>query len=95
MKYGKNIIQKQIIQKRIADAMIYLYGMIAVLSRTNKCINEKGVDKCKKEIFYCNSFCNQAWRLVKRNLLMVDKNDDVSTLNISDILKEEEQYLIS
>jgi acyl-CoA dehydrogenase family member 9 len=94
MKYGKNIIQKQIIQTRLAEAMIYLYGMIAVLSRTNKCINEKSADKCKKQILYCNSFCNSAWRVVRRNLLMVDKNDDVSTLRISDILKEDEQYLV-
>jgi len=95
MKYGKGIIQKQIIQTRLAEAMIYLYGMIAVLSRTNKCINENGADKCKKQILYCNSFCNQAWRLVRRNLLMVDKNDDVSFLNISEILKEEEQYKVN
>jgi len=95
MKYGKSIIQKQIIQTRLADAMIYLYGMIAVLSRTNKCINEKSAEKCKKEIMLCNSFCNQAWRLVRRNLLMVDKNDDVSILKISDILKEEGQYNIT
>ena len=94
MKYGKNIIQKQIIQTRIAEAMIYLYGMIAVLSRTNKCINEKSAEKCKKQILYCNSFCNTAWRVVRRNLLMVDKNDDVSTLKISEILKEDEQYLV-
>lgn len=94
MKYGKNIIQKQMIQTRLADAMIYLYGMIAVLSRTDKCIKEKGADKCPKQILYCNSFCNQAWRLVRRNLLMVDKNDDVSTLEISEILNDEEQYSI-
>jgi acyl-CoA dehydrogenase family protein 9 len=94
MKYGKNIIQKQLIQKRLADAMINLYGMIAVLSRTDKCIKMKGADKCKKQIMYCNAFCNQAWRLVRRNLLMIDKNDDVSTLEISEIIKEEEKYQI-
>lgn len=94
MKYGKNIIQKQIIQKRLADAMINLYGMIAVLSRTDKCIKTKGFDKCKKEILYCNSFCNQAWRVVRRNLLMIDKNDDVSTLRISEILKDDSQYIV-
>jgi acyl-CoA dehydrogenase family protein 9 len=95
MKYGKNIIQKQINQTRIAEAMIYLYGMIAVLSRTNRFIEIRSASKCKKEIILCNSFCNQAWRLVRRNLLMVDKNDDVSILNISEILKEEEQYYIT
>jgi acyl-CoA dehydrogenase family member 9 len=92
MKYGKSIIQKQIIQTRLAEAMIYLYGMIAVLSRTNKCISEKSAAKCKKEILYCNSFCNTAWRVVRRNLLMVDKNDDVSTLQISEILNKDGQY---
>ncbi|MFC2088201.1 acyl-CoA dehydrogenase family protein [Calditrichota bacterium] len=94
MKHGKKIIQRQIIQKRIADSVIDLYAMIATISRTDLRIKAKGVKKTKKEILYCNTFCNQAWRRVRRNLLMVDKNSDRNILEISEFIKEEEQYLI-
>ncbi len=95
MKYGKKIIEKEIIQKRIADAMMDLYGMIASISRTDTLIKEKGVEKCEKEIILCNLFCNQAWRRVRRNLLMVDKNDDHNFLKISDFVKENGKYSVN
>jgi len=94
MKHGKNIIKRQIIQKRLADAMIDLYAMIATISRTDSRIREKGIDNSQKEILYCNSFCDQAWRRVRRNLLMIDKNDDVNHLKIAENLKEDEKYII-
>lgn len=94
MKYGKKIIDKEILQKRLADSMIDLYAMIAVLARTNKRIREKGQKKTKKEILYCNSFCNQAWRRIRRNLLMIDKNDDKDILKIANFIKEDEKYII-
>ncbi len=94
MKYGKKIIDKEILQRRIADSMIDLYAMIAVISRTNKKIKEKGIKRTKKEILLCNSFCNQAWRRVRRNILMVDKNDDKDVLKIAEFIEEDEKYLI-
>jgi acyl-CoA dehydrogenase family protein 9 len=38
VRYGKHIIKKQIIQYRIADAAIDLFGMIASISRVDDCI---------------------------------------------------------
>jgi acyl-CoA dehydrogenase family protein 9 len=50
VKYGKHIIKKQIIQYRIADAAIDLFGMIASISRTDDCIRLKGEENCQKMI---------------------------------------------
>ena len=94
VKYGKNIIKKQIIQWRMAEAAIDLFGMIASISRVDRCIKTKGVENCQKMITLCNTFCGQAWRRVRRNLLMIDKNDDDQLLNISDFIAEDEEYRI-
>jgi acyl-CoA dehydrogenase family protein 9 len=94
VKYGKDIIKKQIIQWRIAEAAIDLFGMIASISRVDQCIMLKGVENCQKMIILCNTFCGQAWRRVRRNLLMIDKNDDDLLLNISDFISEDGEYRV-
>ena len=94
VKYGKDIIKKQIIQWRIAEAAIDLYGMIASISRVDRCIKLKGNENCHKMITLCNTFCKQAWRRVRRNLLMIDKNDDDQLLNISAFITEDGEYRV-
>ena len=49
-RYGKKIFLEQLIQKRLADVAIDLFGMIAVLSRTTAVINEKGIENAQLEI---------------------------------------------
>ncbi len=92
---GKNIIYREMIQEREANAMIDLFGMISTISRVDSLIKEKGADKCEKEIILCNSFCKQAWRRVRRNLLMVDNNIDKKMKDISDYIVEEQGYRFS
>lgn len=92
---GKKIIIREMIQKRLADAAIDLFAMISTISRVNTLINEKGLDKCKMEIKLCNTFSDQAWRRVRRNLLMVDSNNDKTMSEISNFIVEEKQYPFS
>jgi len=90
--HGKNIIYKEMVQERLADAAIDLYGMIATLSRVDTKISRDGLDKCEREIKLCNAYSEQAWRRVRRNLLMVDKNLDWEMKAISDFVIEEKEY---
>ena len=94
IKYGKKIIQKQIIQRRLADCAIDLYAMIAAISRTDHCIKTKSEAQCKRQILYCNTFCEQAWRRIRRNLLMIDKNNDDELLAIAEQVIEDGEYKI-
>ncbi len=94
IKYGKHIIKKQIIQQRLADAMLDLYTMIACISRVDTNIRKSGLDACEDQILLCNTFCNQAWRRVRKNILMVDKNADSRILNISEKVIENGKYFV-
>ena len=94
IKYGKDIIKKQIIQWRIAEAAIDLYGMIATISRVDQCIKSKGEENCQKMITLCKTYCSAAWRRARRNILMVDRNQDHHLLNIADFIAEDEGYKI-
>jgi acyl-CoA dehydrogenase family protein 9 len=92
IKYGKDIVQHEMIQERLADAIIYLYAMIACISRVDTDIHLRGMENCLDEISMCNLFCEQAWRIIRRNILMVDKNDDETILKVASIVLEEKQY---
>ncbi len=89
---GKQIIYREMIQERLANAMIDLYGMIAIISRVDTAIQKKGADACAQEIRLCNTFAEQAWRRIRRHLLMIDSNNDESIKSIASYISEQEQY---
>ncbi len=93
IKYGKKIIWKEMIQERLADAMIDLYAMISCISRVDTDIRKLGIDDCQDKIELCNTFCEQAWRRVRRNIYMIDKNSDKDILSISEKVIEKGKYL--
>ena len=90
--FGKNIIYKEMVQSRVADAATDLYAMITTISRVDTLIADKGEEKCKREILLCNTFAEQAWRRIRRNLLMIDNNSDKKIKQISDFIVEEKRY---
>jgi acyl-CoA dehydrogenase family protein 9 len=92
VKYGKKIIQKEIIQERLADATIDLFGMVACISRVELDIRKNGVEATADKIRLCNLYCAEAWRRIRRNILMIDKNTDDYILKIADFISEEGQY---
>lgn len=92
IEHGRNIMYREMITTRLADAAIDLFAMIATISRVDTKINEQGESECEKEIKICNTFCSQAWRRARRNLLMIDKNDDETMKEIADFISGEKQF---
>jgi acyl-CoA dehydrogenase family protein 9 len=92
IKYGKDIVMREMIHERLADAIMYLYAMIACISRVDTHIRKRGMEKCLDEISLCNLFCEQAWRIIRRNILMVDKNEDDNIIKVADLVIEEKKY---
>lgn len=76
IKHGKNIIEQELVLKRIADISIDLYAMIATISRVTSLIESKGEDKCLTEIHITETFCEEAWRRIRRNAAMTKSNQD-------------------
>ncbi|MCH8872933.1 acyl-CoA dehydrogenase family protein [candidate division KSB1 bacterium] len=75
-KYRKNIILQEFILNRLADMTIDLYAMIAVISRVDSLLKEKGQKKAQKQLTICKTFCEEAWRRIRRNARQVDNNID-------------------
>lgn len=74
--HGTDVTEKQLVQKRIADAAIDLYALVAVLARTTRAIEARGEEGAHREIDMTSTFAALADERVSRNLDRVDREED-------------------
>lgn len=97
-RYGKSIVDEQLVLKRVADVLINLYAMTAVLSRASRSISI-GLRNHDHEVLLANTFCNDAF--FKNNYLMVQlqkhspENNDASIKKIAKAVLENRSYICS
>lgn len=92
MKFGKRVIDRQLMSKRFADIAINLYAMVAVLSRVTSRIQAVGVEAAQPEIDIVRIFCEDAWRSTRRNLRQVRKHQDRSIRRVAAHMSERRAY---
>ena len=83
MKFGKRVVDRQLMLKRFADAAIDLYGMLAVLSRVTSRIEAVGEETARPEIDITRIYCEDAWRSVRRNLRQIRRHQDRSIRRVA------------
>ncbi|MFQ5752215.1 MAG: acyl-CoA dehydrogenase family protein [bacterium] len=75
-KYRKEIIQQEFLLHRIADMSIELYAMAAVISRLDYLLKQKDQSKVHHELTVGKTYCEEAWRTIRRNARQIDNNID-------------------
>jgi len=94
MKYGKDIINNEYPQKRLADMTIQLYVMLAVISRTTSILEDDAIDEKKKE--YCFNLAEHSLRRARHTFISshkgMTKNMDKTEMKISDQVAENGGY---
>lgn len=97
-RYGKTIVDEQLILKRVADVLIHLYAMTAVLSRTSRSISI-GLRNHDHEVLLANTFCSEAF--FKNNYWMTQlqkhspENNDANIKKIAREVLENRAYVCS
>ncbi|XP_041837686.1 complex I assembly factor ACAD9, mitochondrial isoform X2 [Melanotaenia boesemani] len=97
-RYGKTIVEEQLILKKVADVLINLYAMTAVLSRASRSISI-GLRNHDHEVLLANTFCNDAF--FKNNYLMVQlqkhspENNDANMKKIAKAVLDNRAYICS
>ncbi len=76
--HGKEILAREYIQERLADAAVDLFAMICVISRATTA-------GTPEHILMARAFCERAWRRIRRNLRQVESNDDARTTQVADL----------
>ncbi|XP_038552896.1 complex I assembly factor ACAD9, mitochondrial [Micropterus salmoides] len=97
-RYGKTIVDEQLALKRVADVLINIYAMTAVLSRASRSISI-GLRNHDHEVLLANTFCSDAF--FKNNYLMTQlqkhspENNDANIKKIAREVLENRAYVCS
>ena len=91
-RHGKKIIEKQLATSRMADIMIDLYVLAAVLSRVTASIEKHGAEKVAREIQIAQAFASRVERQVRVRVEEIDHNADEVVKALADHAFEVEKY---
>lgn len=75
-KHGKEIHERQFVQKRIADVAMYLYALSAVISRTSKTVEQQGEEGSAQALNLAHGFAAVAERELKTLLATMEREED-------------------
>ncbi|XP_016337802.1 complex I assembly factor ACAD9, mitochondrial [Sinocyclocheilus anshuiensis] len=89
-RYGKTIVDEQLVLKKVADVLINLYAMTAVLSRTSRSISI-GLRSHDHEVLLTNTFCKDAH--FKNNFLLTQLQKNSPEDNDANIKKIAQEVL--
>ena len=84
-RHGKEIVDKEYLQERLADAAMDLYAMICIISRATTA-------GTADHLLIARAFCERAWRRIRRNLRQVETNSDPDTTSVASLALEPGRY---
>jgi acyl-CoA dehydrogenase family protein 9 len=90
--HGRDIVEREFVQERLAEAAGDLYALVACLSRANTAIRERGAERSRRDILLTRTFGNAAWRRIRGLLRRVEKNQDANLRKVSDLAYEQKGY---
>jgi hypothetical protein len=91
-RYGKEIIGKQFVTKRIGDVLIDLFVDACVLARVTASLERLGEKGAARELEIARVFTRRARSRIRGNLRRVDSNDDELVVALADDALEREAY---
>ncbi|HMF07723.1 MAG TPA: acyl-CoA dehydrogenase family protein [Thermoanaerobaculia bacterium] len=91
-RHGKEILEREYQQERLANTVIDLYACLAVLSRATAAVTRHGEEKAADELRVARAFVHDARYRIVGNLKRIDRNSDAETTAISSRAYEKLAY---
>ncbi|MDQ6886413.1 MAG: acyl-CoA dehydrogenase family protein [Gemmatimonadota bacterium] len=79
LRHRKEIVERQMVLERLANMAIELVATAAVLARTQRLIETRGLEHCERELTLCDGFCVAAGRRFRHNRLTLDGGEEDET----------------
>ena len=76
VRHREKIVDRQLVLERLANMAIDLFATACVIARTQSLIDQRGVEKCEREIALCDLFCVEAGRRFRGNRNMLEGRGD-------------------
>jgi acyl-CoA dehydrogenase family protein 9 len=91
--YGAEISEHELIQGRLADMLMDMYCLAAVLSRATRSLEHKGeAGAQEEETLLVKTFAREARQRLLRNAASIDENDDALRVGVARRTLEETNY---
>ncbi|XP_063147884.1 complex I assembly factor ACAD9, mitochondrial isoform X1 [Candoia aspera] len=98
MRFGKTLVDEQMVLKKVADVVINLYAMTAVISRASRAICI-GLNNHDHEVLLANIFCTEACFQNNYTMVSLEKNSpenlDDSIKKVANQVLEKRSYICS
>lgn len=75
MAEREKIVDRQLLLERLANMAIEMYATACTISRTQRLIEERGVEGAAREIRMCELFCVEAGRRFRANRIALDSRE--------------------
>ena len=98
IRHREKIIDRQLVLERLANMAIDLFATACVIARTQSLIDERGVEKCEREITLCDLFCVEAGRRFRASRKMLDgRGDEVDDTrrSVASSVREGKGYFVT
>ncbi len=92
-RHGKQIVDAQLACRALADAMIDLFALAAVLARVSTRIEDHGEAASAREREILHAFASQARRRIRRALATTVAPDEAGVLALGDHALEAQRYV--
>ena len=76
MRYRKAIVERQLVLERLANMAVELYATACTIARTQRLIEQQGLDASSREIALCDLFCVESGRRFRANRVALDAGEE-------------------
>ena len=91
LRHGRQLRDREYIQKRLADAVIDLFGIFANIARVENLIRN-GHQTADQALLVSQLFCRQAERRIRQNLDDIEENQDETLTKLAEMLYRAKKY---
>ncbi len=92
MKFGRRVVDRELMLQRYADCAIDIYGMLAVISRVTNRLEEVGPEEAQMEQDIVRIYCEGAWNRVRRNLRQIRRHEDRPVRRLAAHIAQQGRY---
>ena len=93
-KHRREIIERQQVLERLADMAIELFATVTVIARTQRLIEERGAERCERELGLCDLFCVESGRRFRAARVRLESPEDETRRTVAGIAREEGGYFV-
>ena len=91
-RYARKVVDQQPALRRLADVMVDLFVLAAVMSRVNAALEARGEEGAARELEIVRVFMHRARARIRANLSQVDANEDERVRTLAQDALQREGY---